>query len=57
MAVPRTYRSFAEFEREYLRPAQRLGQTFEEMVEDAPFESEFQLDDDPYSEKEDEDDY
>jgi len=59
MPPPRFYRSFAEFERDYIRPAtRRVGQSFEEMVEDKPFEAEFDFDRDPYEdEDEDEDDY
>jgi hypothetical protein len=50
------YRTFAEFEREYVRPNHRLGMTVEEMVEDKPFEREFDFDKDPYEESDDDDD-
>jgi hypothetical protein len=53
---PRFFKTFAEFEREYLRPARRVGQTFEEMVEDSPFEAEFDFDRDPYEDPDDDDD-
>ena len=47
------YRSFAEFEREDVRPNHRLGMTVEEMIEDKPFEREFDFDKDPYEESDD----
>ncbi len=56
MPPPRVYRSFAEFEREYLRPAYRVGQSVEDMVEDSPFEGEFELDADPFEQQDDEED-
>ncbi|MBI4705543.1 MAG: transcriptional regulator [Deltaproteobacteria bacterium] len=43
MSPPRSFRSFAEFEREYLRPTLRVGQTIEELLEDSAFEAEFDL--------------
>jgi hypothetical protein len=52
---PRSYRNFAEFEREYLKPAFRVGQTFEDMVEDSPFEAEFVFDRDLLAEEMDDD--
>lgn len=55
MSAPRAFKTFAEFEREYLRPALRVGQTFEEMLDDGPFEAEFDFDKDPYEDPEDED--
>jgi hypothetical protein len=55
---PRWYRSFADFEREYIRPAFKVGLTVEEMIEDSPFEAEFELDRDPFDDPdEEEDDY
>jgi hypothetical protein len=54
--MSRPYRNFAEFEREYLRPKTRVGQTFEEMVEDSPFEVRFDFDKDPYDDDDDDDD-
>ncbi len=53
---PKSYTNFAEFEREYLRPAFRVGQTFEDMVADSPFEAEFELDRDLIEEAIQEDD-
>jgi hypothetical protein len=58
MSPPRSYRNFAEFEREYLKPAYRVGQTLEDLIEDSPFEAEFEFDRDPFEEEEsDDDDY
>lgn len=53
---PRAFRSFAEFEREYIRPAMRVGQSVEDMIEDSPFEAMFDMDRDPYDEEEEDDD-
>ena len=58
MPLPRTFNSFAEFEREILRPANRMGLTLEDMVEDPSFDAEIELDRDPFEEQdEDDDDY
>ena len=60
MSPPRAYRNFAEFEREFIRPAFRVGQTFEDMVQDNPFEAELDFDRDPYEQhpsQRDDDDY
>ncbi len=56
MSPPRSYRNFAEFEREYLKPAYRVGQTFEDLIEDSPFDAEFEFDRDPFDEEESDDD-
>ncbi len=53
MSPPRSYRNFAEFEREFLKPCTRVGQTFEDLIEDAPFEAEFDFDKDPLDEDDD----
>ncbi|MBM4357480.1 MAG: transcriptional regulator [Deltaproteobacteria bacterium] len=53
---PRSYRNFAEFEREYLKPAFRVGQTFEDLIEDSPFDAEFEFDRDLLEEESDDDD-
>jgi hypothetical protein len=42
--MPKSFRSFAEFEREILRPQSRVGLTFEDMVEDDTFEAELDFD-------------
>ncbi len=58
MSPPRNYRNFAEFEREYIRPAFRVGQTFEDMVHDNPFEAELNFEKDNFDRhNEDDDDY
>ena len=54
MTGPR-YRSFAEFEREYIKPNNRVGQSFEDMIMDQSFEADFRFERD--EEEEDEDDY
>jgi hypothetical protein len=51
----RSYRSFAEFEREYIRPHKKVGITVEEMIEDTSFEAEFDFDRDPLDEPDDDD--
>lgn len=48
MSLPRTFQSFAEFEREYLRSANRVGLSLEDLVEDAAFDEEIEVDDDPF---------
>ena len=53
--MARPYRSFAEFEREYLKPAYRVGQSLEDLLEDRPFEVEFDFDRDPFDDDLDED--
>jgi hypothetical protein len=57
MAAPRAFRSFDEFEREYIRPGWRVGQTVEDLLEDAAFERDFELENDAFEEDEDDDDY
>jgi hypothetical protein len=54
--MARAFGSFAEFEREYLRPARAVGQTVEDMIEDSPFEVHFDFDRDPYEDSDDDDD-
>lgn len=49
MPLPKTFQSFAEFEREILRSSNRLGLTLEEIVEDTSFDAEIDTDeDDPF---------
>lgn len=43
MALPSSFRSFAEFEREIIRPHYRIGLSVEDMVEDNAFEAELDL--------------
>ncbi|MFO0555557.1 MAG: transcriptional regulator [Polyangiaceae bacterium] len=56
MSLPKSYRSFAEFEREVLYTERRIGLSLEEMVEDHAFDAEVEVDeDDPFSEMADDD--
>lgn len=50
------YRSFAEFQREMIRPGRRVGQTVEDILDPDVFQREFPLDRDPFDEDEEEDD-
>jgi hypothetical protein len=56
MALPKSFRSFADFEREMIRPAYAIGLSLEDMVEDTSFEAELDFDQDPF-EASDDDDY
>ena len=51
MSLPKSFQSFAEFEREIVRASYRLNVSFEDMVEDTSFEEEIEIeaDDDPFS--------
>jgi hypothetical protein len=54
---PRTsFQSYAEFEREYIRPALRVGMSVEDMIDDSAFETEFELDGQPFLDDPDEED-
>ena len=51
MSLPKSFKNFAEFEREVLYTERRIGLTLEEMVEDNAFDAETDFDsDDPFSE-------
>lgn len=51
MSQPRAFRSYQDFEREVLRPANRIGLSLEEMVEDNAFDSDLEsASDDPFAE-------
>ena len=55
MSLPKAFSTFAEFQREIIRPANRIGLTLEEMVEDNSFDAEIEFDqDDPFAEMKDE---
>jgi hypothetical protein len=54
MPLPKSFQTFAEFEREIVRGSSRLGLSLEEIVEDDSFEAELEIDDDPFSEMRDE---
>jgi hypothetical protein len=47
MSVPRGYRSFADFEREELRPHMRIGWSVDE-IEESMSEQELEFDADPF---------
>ena len=55
MSLPKSFNTFAEFEGEILRPANRIGLSLEDMVEDSSFDAEIDFDADPFSEMKDED--
>jgi len=62
MATPRGYRSYAEFEREEIRPSMRIGWSVDE-IEETSAQAELDFDVDPfeaqldaYEQEEDEDD-
>ncbi len=46
MALPRAYSTFADFEREEIRPAMRIGWSMDELH--APHEAELEFDLDPF---------
>jgi len=50
------YRSFADFEREMLRPGRRVGQSVEDILDPDHFEREFPLDADSFNQEDDDDD-
>jgi len=52
---PNYYQSFAEFEREYIRPGRKVGLSVEDILHDNTFEREFRFDRDPFAEDEEED--
>jgi len=47
MTLPKTFRNFAEFERDYLRPG-RVGFSLEDIVEEAEFDAELDFEKDPF---------
>ena len=53
MPLPKTFQSFAEFEREIIRGSNRMGLSLEDIVDDDSFEAEIEVDDDPFSEMRD----
>ncbi len=50
MAVPKNYRSMAEFEREELRPSFRVGFSLEDLMQETIFEGSDMLFDDQVDE-------
>jgi hypothetical protein len=57
MSLPKGFTTFAEFEREIIRPCNRVGLSLEEMVEDPVFEAELDFDADPFEQMAAADDY
>jgi hypothetical protein len=55
MSQPKAFQSFAEFEREIMRPNFRIGMTLEDMVEDQSFDAELDFDKDPFDRAEEDD--
>lgn len=55
MSLPKGFHNFAEFEREIIRGSNRIGLTFEDMVQDDSFEAELELDRDPLELDDDDD--
>lgn len=49
MSLPKSFTSFAEFEREIIQHERRIGVSLEEMVEDHAFDAEIEVDDDPFA--------
>ena len=59
MAVPKSYRSMEEFERETIRPDMKCGFSLDDLMQDTAFESSDLLFDDTvdeYAEPDDDDD-
>ncbi|MEZ4301979.1 MAG: transcriptional regulator [Polyangiaceae bacterium] len=54
MPLPRSFRTFAEFDRDYLREGMRLGLTVEDLVEEPAFDADLDFDTDS---DDDDDDY
>ena len=61
MAVPKSYRSIEEFEREELRPQYKVGFSFEDLMQETMFDGSDLLFDDTVDEldpdRDDDDDY
>jgi hypothetical protein len=53
MPLPRSFRTFAEFDRDYLRETTRLGMSIEDIVEEPAFDADLDFSD---SDADDEDD-
>jgi hypothetical protein len=51
MSLPKSFKNFAEFERDVLSSERRIGLSLEDMVEDNAFDAEVEFDsEDPFSE-------
>jgi hypothetical protein len=57
MSLPKAFSTFAEFEREIIRPSNRLGLTLEDMVEDSAFDADVDFENDPFAEMAEDPDY
>lgn len=54
MSIPKSYRTYADFEREEIRPSFKVGFSMEDMVEEATFETDtVDWDRDPFELEED----
>ena len=43
MSLPKSFRTFAEFDRDYLRETTRLGLSIEDMIEEPAFDAELEF--------------
>ncbi len=43
MSLPKSFRTFAEFDRDYLREGTRLGLSIEDMIEEPAFDAELEF--------------
>lgn len=57
MSLPKAFSTFAEFEREIIRPSHRIGLSLEDMVEDSAFDADVDFENDPFAEMADDKDY
>jgi hypothetical protein len=48
MPLPRAFQTFAEFEREIIRPGNRIGLSLEDIVEDTSFDAELDFERDTF---------
>lgn len=54
MSLPRSFQTFAEFDRDYLRETTRLGMSIEDIVEEPAFDADLDF---AAQEADDDDDY
>ena len=43
MSLPKSFRTFAEFDRDYLREGTRLGLSIEDLIEEPAFDAELEF--------------
>ncbi len=48
MPLPQSFQTFAEFEREIIRPGSRVGFSLDDLVEDLSFDGDLQAEPDPF---------